>query len=574
MPLFRSIFIACICLLAASWLQPVLAADAESDYRRAKAGYQKLLDNRQKQLYRENWVRVRSQFVAIQKKYPSHPRAADSLYMAGKTSEGLYRVSLVAADAREAVAFYDDLANIYPASNLADDGLYLSGNILDEVLADRAQAYLRFARLIERYPQGDMVAKARPRVRDLARYATSSPAPSSKPSASETGPHELTGIRFWSNPDNTRIVLDLGGSANYVVNQLRGDAKKQTGPRIYVDILGATPALTLADTLDVNDGLLRQIRTGVPTQGTVRVVLDLNSLKDYKVFSLEEPFRIVIDVEADRQAEITASKPVVSAAPPSSRDGIAGILERTPEDRPLRVEIPQAPSGQALRRIVIDPGHGGKDPGAIGPSGIFEKDVVLELAKALKIRLEKDLGVEVLLTRDRDIFIPLEERTAFANKVGADLFLSLHVNASPNRQAYGIETYYLNFSKNDKAAALAARENGTSLKEVGDLELILFDLMANAKINESSRLAAEIQSSLVTGLSKNYSDIRDLGVRQGPFYVLLGATMPSVLVETAFISNKREETRLLSGKYRDHTVSAISQGVRNYTRSLKIMASN
>ena len=155
-----------------------------------------------------------------------------------------------------------------------------------------------------------------------------------------------------------------------------------------------------------------------------------------------------------------------------------------------------------------------------------------------------------------------------------DRFISLHANASPSRKAYGIETYYLNFSKNDKAAALAARENGTSLKEVGDLELILFDLMANAKINESSRLAAEIQNSLVNVLSKNYSKVKDLGVRQGPFYVLLGATMPSVLVETAFISNKMEESRLLSDKYRDRTVAAISQGVRNYTRSLKMMASN
>ncbi|BCA79461.1 N-acetylmuramoyl-L-alanine amidase [Desulfuromonas sp. AOP6] len=572
MVLFRKILIVCFCLLT---VHPALAQDAENDYHQAKANYQKLLDSRQKQLYRDSWVRVRDQFVAVKEKYPRHSRAADSLYMAGKTTEGLYRVSLVAADAREAVAFYDDLATLYPESSLADDGLYLSGSILAEVLAESAQAYLRFARLIERYPQGDMVDKARPRVRELARYATSTPqAPAAAPPPSEDGLRQLTGIRFWSSPDTTRIVIDLEASANYVVNQLRGDPKKQTSPRIYIDILGASPSLALGDTLNVNDGLLRQIRTGVPAQGTVRVVLDLTSLKDYKVFSLDDPFRIVIDVEADRQTEITATKPVVSALPSSAQDGIAGILERTPEDKPLQLHIPQASSGHAMRRIVIDPGHGGKDPGAIGPSGVLEKDIVLKLAKALKARLENDLGVEVLLTRDRDIFIPLEERTAFANKVGADLFISLHANASPSRQAYGIETYYLNFSKNDKAAALAARENGTSLKEVGDLELILFDLMANAKINESSRLAAEIQNSLVNVLSKNYSKVKDLGVRQGPFYVLLGATMPSVLVETAFISNKMEETRLLSDKYRDRAVAAISQGVLNYTRSLKIMASN
>jgi N-acetylmuramoyl-L-alanine amidase len=234
--------------------------------------------------------------------------------------------------------------------------------------------------------------------------------------------------------------------------------------------------------------------------------------------------------------------------------------------------VPTAPAATGLRRIVVDAGHGGKDPGAIGPSGLQEKDVTLALAKKLAKRLRETLGCEVVLTRDRDIFLPLEERTAIANKVGADLFISVHANAAPNRQAYGIETYYLNFSKNDKAAAVAARENGTSLKEVGDLELILFDLMANAKINESSRLAAEIQRALVGRLAGQFDEIRDLGVRQGPFYVLLGATMPSVLVETAFISHPREERRLASNAYHDQAAEAIAEAVKNYARAHKLIA--
>jgi N-acetylmuramoyl-L-alanine amidase len=156
--------------------------------------------------------------------------------------------------------------------------------------------------------------------------------------------------------------------------------------------------------------------------------------------------------------------------------------------------------------------------------------------------------------------------------VGADLFISIHANASTNRSAYGTETYYLNFAKNDKAAAVVARENGTSLKQVGDLELILFDLMANSKINESSRLATEIQKSLVDRLGRHYSDIRDLGVKQGPFYVLLGATMPSVLVEAAFISHKREEALLIDQQYHERTAAAITQGVRNYATALHMIA--
>jgi N-acetylmuramoyl-L-alanine amidase len=270
---------------------------------------------------------------------------------------------------------------------------------------------------------------------------------------------------------------------------------------------------------------------------------------------------------------LTAAEPELQAAPPAKSDEVAKILERQPLPVPPPV-LPVAPALTGLRRIVIDAGHGGKDPGAIGPSGLKEKDVTLAMSLKIAERLRETLGCEVILTRDRDIYLPLEERTAIANKVGADLFISVHVNAAPNRQAYGIETYYLNFSKNDKAAAVAARENGTTLKEVGDLELILFDLMANAKINESSRLAAEIQRSLVGRLGKQFDEIRDLGVRQGPFYVLLGATMPSVLVEAAFISHPREERRLATSSYHEHTADAIAEAVKSYARAHKLIAAN
>nr|NIP48563.1 N-acetylmuramoyl-L-alanine amidase [Gammaproteobacteria bacterium]NIQ08881.1 N-acetylmuramoyl-L-alanine amidase [Gammaproteobacteria bacterium]NIS22622.1 N-acetylmuramoyl-L-alanine amidase [candidate division KSB1 bacterium]NIY19011.1 N-acetylmuramoyl-L-alanine amidase [Gammaproteobacteria bacterium] len=205
--------------------------------------------------------------------------------------------------------------------------------------------------------------------------------------------------------------------------------------------------------------------------------------------------------------------------------------------------------------------------------GVLEKNVTLKLAKELANELTRQIGCEVVLTRSGDVYLPLEERTAIANKVGADLFISLHANANKSRKAYGIETYYLNFSKNDKAMAVAARENGTSIKQVSDLELILFDLMANAKINESSRLATEIQKSLVESVSRKYSHVRDLGVRQGPFYVLLGATMPSVLVETAFISHPREEKRLASSKYQKSAANAIAKAIKEYAINNKLIAS-
>ncbi|MCK7482152.1 MAG: N-acetylmuramoyl-L-alanine amidase [Candidatus Moduliflexus flocculans] len=180
-------------------------------------------------------------------------------------------------------------------------------------------------------------------------------------------------------------------------------------------------------------------------------------------------------------------------------DALARVLGEVPSTAPVVSSKPDC------ARIVVDAGHGGKDPGAIGPQWRAGKGRHPGPGPQTgQASCAKPWACDVVLTRDRDIYLPLEERTAIANKVGADLFISVHANAATNRQAYGIETYYLNFSKNDKAAAVAARENGTSLKEVGDLELILFDLMANSKINESSRLAAEIQKSLVDRLSEQF----------------------------------------------------------------------
>lgn len=173
------------------------------------------------------------------------------------------------------------------------------------------------------------------------------------------------------------------------------------------------------------------------------------------------------------------------------------------------------------------------------------------------------------MTRSTDVFIPLEERTAIANKVNADLFVSIHANASLNRGASGIETYYLNLAKTEKAAQLAARENGTSLEKVSLLQAILFDLMANYKLNDSAHLAEEVQKALYRKLHGQYPSTRNLGVKQGPFYVLVGATMPSILVETAFISNEAEEERLKDSSYQEQAAEGILEGVKGYISSLK-----
>jgi N-acetylmuramoyl-L-alanine amidase len=237
----------------------------------------------------------------------------------------------------------------------------------------------------------------------------------------------------------------------------------------------------------------------------------------------------------------------------------------------LASDPPGSDVKHTVETVVIDAGHGGKDSGAVGKRAM-EKDLALAIALKVGALIEENVeDVKVIYTRKEDVFVELYERARIANEADADLFISIHANASTNRRARGIETYYLNFSKNAKAVEVVARENKTSLKQVGDLEMILLDLLANSKINESSRLAAEIQKSLVKNLSKHYK-VKDLGVRQGPFYVLLGATMPSVLVETAFISHRDEEKQLKNRKYQERTADAIVSAVRNYATALNLLA--
>jgi len=563
------------------------AESAEQAYQKARDAYYALQNSSRKQMYREQWERVFDKFESVHERFPENKRGADALYMCGKTVTGLYGISRIKPDAERAVELFEEMADTYPDSSLSDDALFHAGEMLEEILADRQRAYLVFQRLVSALPRGDMHNKASARLKALAEYA---PQPKQAPveavvAKSETSSsvvesvtqgssvsNQLTSIRHWSNPGYTRIVIDVTGETQFSTNYLAPEPAKNIPPRLYVDIERTGLDEKLPEITIVDDGLLRRIRTGTPQDGTVRVVLDLQSIGDYKVFPLVDPWRIVIDIAGDKSPELKQNEATISALPESGNDDIAKVLKETPKTPPV-LHIRKAPETGVLRRIVVDAGHGGKDPGAVGPSGVLEKNVTLKLAKELARELTRQIGCEVILTRSTDVYLPLEERTAIANKVGADLFISLHANANKSRKAFGIETYYLNFSKNDKAAAVAARENGTSLKQVSDLELILFDLMANAKINESSRLAAEIQKSLVYSISKKYSNIRDLGVRQGPFYVLLGATMPSVLVETAFISHPREEKRLISSAYQKSAAQAIAAAIKEYAVSNKLIAS-
>lgn len=347
-----------------------------------------------------------------------------------------------------------------------------------------------------------------------------------------------------SYPDNSLAddSLYLAGTIlEAVFNNPQGAAK------YYSEILRAYP---LGDRVD-------------KAQLKLRALGKITASESNRETSLEEATYTVTGMDKHRKASVT---PDSDAPYPGKENSLS--FELTTDRSVSGINIP----GAGLRCIVVDPGHGGKDPGAVGPGGVKEKEVALAIARSLAMRLRDRLGCKVLLSRDQDIYLTTEERAAFANRVDADLFISIHTNSASIKEAHGIETYSLNFSKNEQAAAVVARENETTLKEVGNLERILFDLMANSKIHESSRLAMEIQRNLVDRLNDHYDEVKNLGVRQGPFDVLLGATMPSVLIEVGFISNEKEEKRLNNSKYQELAVSGIAAGIVRYAQEHMLIA--
>jgi N-acetylmuramoyl-L-alanine amidase len=283
----------------------------------------------------------------------------------------------------------------------------------------------------------------------------------------------------------------------------------------------------------------------------VRVVVDIKSIETYKIFSLKHPFRVVMDLSGDSVVAGSAAKSQSKTTAITGKTHTKGLPAQHPRrERPL---------------IVIDPGHGGNDFGSFGYlKKVYEKDVALQIAGRLAKKIRNKLFYEVLMTRNSDSYLTLEERTAIANTKNADLFISIHTNDSASQSTYGIETYVLNLATDNSEITVSARENATSTKNISDLQTILTDIMQNTKIGESSLLATYIQDSLHNYLSSRYTHIKNNGVKKAPFYVLLGARMPAVLIETSFISNPRECSRLSSATYQDHLCEGIINGIRKY----------
>lgn len=504
------------------------AEKARRRYFSAEACYRDLQKHPGRQKYRSYWMKCISRFDSVHDLDPDGPWAAAGLFMEARLYRELHAHSYNPRDLETARDIFSRIIRQYPSS------------------AYREKARRELAAL------GGQIGNP---PRELAGNNMTSgeinPRSTAGTGSGAAGDSTVvTGIRYWSNPEYTRVVIDASRETSFQNNLLKKDPSiNQPHQRLYVDLQNSRLANDIQKQIHINDSLLKDVRAGQHDPDTVRVVVDIKSFENYNIFSLRNPFRIVIDIRGEAVA----------------REGGAGFGGVEGDSVSIARQL-----ALGVQRIAIDAGHGGEDYGAPGYiRGVHEKDVVLEIARKLARMVRKELDCEVILTRNKDVYLTLEERTAIANTKKADLFISIHANASRNQNAYGIETYFLNLTTDKESIAVAARENATSEKNISELQTILNDLMRNAKVNESSRLATYVHNSLFRHLDGRYSRVRDKGVKQAPFYVLLGAQMPSILIETSFISNKRECMRLTDDAYQRHLCEGIIKGVKRYIRETR-----
>jgi N-acetylmuramoyl-L-alanine amidase len=518
---------------------------------------------------------------------------------------------------RRAVSSYESLVRKHPASGYCDNALWQAANLAALAYerfggeADRKTAARLFNALTTGYPTSKLAPRAVEALEGLKAAPTaapSAPTPVAAREAPASGPTLLREIRRSMLPDGIRLTVDLDAEVPYHQEEIANPR------RLFFDLKGVKAAPSLQDvSLKFDADIVKEVRLGRHPQNTTRLVVDLEGVSSYSVYPLYAPYRLVIDFRRTGAAPAQPATrsfvaPVVApiVVPPplpavarntnATLAAIPQIKQTVPETKPAvsqptLTSEPAGPKtlppvaaaansngkfslsrqlGLSVSRVVIDAGHGGHDPGAHG-NGIDESELTLDVALRVQTLLEKQPGMEVVMTRDTDVFIPLEERTAIANREGADLFLSIHANASRNVQARGIETYFLNFAMNPEAEAVAARENATSGRAMHSLPDIVRAIALNNKINESRELAETVQRSMAKKLAARNRSLRDLGVKQAPFVVLIGAVMPSVLAEISFVTNKQDGTLLKTQAYRQQIAQALFDGIVNYQQSLKRM---
>lgn len=358
---------------------------------------------------------------------------------------------------------------------------------------------------------------------------------------------DVKDVRTWSYPDYTRVVVEVTRPLDLTeeaVVRLPADSRAERPERLYVDVPGVWVGTRYVKGLKVGDGLLQGIRIGQNTLEASRLVIDLERYGHHRMFTLSSPDRLVIDVYGKRRQEQGPSRSA-DTQQKSTGTGRLSMVSRS------------------VRTVVLDPGHGGKDPGAIGIGGVREKDVNLRLSRMLAAEL-RARSFNVVMTRQDDRFIDLEGRTVIAESSDGDVFVSVHSNASHNKRLRGIEIYYLDAGHARHNLDVAARENGVARGDLDTLQRTLSRLRVAEASQHSRKLAENVHKDLRKGLAKSYAGMPDLGIKQGPFYVLFMSSMPSILIETGFLTNRTDAGLLRSEKYLETVAAQIAAGIGQY----------
>ena len=633
------------------------------------------------------YLKVIERFRQVYLTCPASSKADDALFAVGELHQ---KMGIEYQDPQyflKAVKTFTFLSNEYPSSTLSEKAAFSVAEIYLNDLRNPDAAREAFEDFLENYPGSPKVRNARARLEDLKAelrpkgktrtLTTETRAPVGKdfgramkndlPSeeitaatrqggrlTSREGEHSLSNVsqtqvasplrpalvkeaRYWHEDGYTRLVVALDSQAHYQEGRLEGPS------RVYLDIQNSRLSLALLNKiLNLGKGVTR-VRIGQPTNNVSRFVLEGGELKAYQIFTLQNPFRIVVDVQdlsqlngetrtppqgfpehnssplsdelrviskfeskprpgndgrnperldgvknteletpkATLAKKSSAAKPVVNETA-KGKDNPSAVTVRseskTQPNEGISVSTVASPKSDGTRslirtlglkigRIVIDAGHGGQDTGTVGPSGLMEKDLVLDISLKLRVLIEEKLGGEVILTREDDSFIPLERRTELANLNQADLFVSIHANSSRDRAVRGVETFFLDFTSSPNSEEVAARENASSQKTIFELQDLVKRIALREKIDESREFAQIIQKAVVKQIQKN-PQTTNRGVKQAPFIVLIGAQMPSILTEVSFLSNPSDEKLLKSPNYRQKMAQAICNGIEDYTRNL------
>ncbi len=585
--------------------QPAFAAENtanEKKFEELVKEFKKLIETPREASRRASWLRMEDAFLALRRANPKAGLAAKAYYQSGRCLEEMARNTRKSEDARDAAARFAAVADGYPRHSWADDALYRKAIVELELLDDKRQAADTLDDLVRRFPSGDMVARAKTLRRSLpVKPAAQAPAEKERGRTEESGGGTLLRTTLEARANQSVAYVELDRGSSYFYRYLPGNAQKKQPPVFLIEFFGVRPDRKNRRAVAVSKGPVDRIWTRDVSTGKRFVTrLEFELDKECAVSLKPRKDKPVLQVTVSRGSAVksqtrgtgqvgpeapelkpggeSAPRPSLTSNRSSGKEKAQGKKQHSREKEPARKPNPAKSRdlaeqlGLTVKTIMLDAGHGGKDPGAMA-NGVVEGDLVLKTVKLLGANLKKR-GFTVLYTRSKDTFLKLEERTRIANRRGADIFVSIHVNANHDAGVRGIETYYLDVAYTANAKRVAARENAVSEKTISDLQGILTDLLLSSKMHESKELAGLVLNNMCARLGRAGYKSKNNGVRSAPFYVLMGAKMPSILVEIGYCTNPAEAKLLKNTRYLEFLVDGIAEGIVRYKRALGRYAMN